>query len=177
MASLIIPQLHKKNQHIFFQTSSRCLLDTATYMPAHVVAPAPRRRLSRLQGAAVARILLMAAASSVVLLMLPYSTWPTDWGHALHRDVRRPIIYAPNSSNGMGGHQHQVGRQKDESSATHRLPHTSTLANPVVHSMPNPAIILFCYNRVQYLNATLHSLAALPGLNRFHVYISQVCCM
>ena len=36
-----------------------------------------------------------------------------------------------------------------------------------------PAIILFCFNRVGYLNQTLTSLAELPGLNEVSLYISQ----
>lgn len=39
--------------------------------------------------------------------------------------------------------------------------------------LPDPAIILFCYNRPDYLDATLQSLASLPGLERFSIYISQ----
>lgn len=42
------------------------------------------------------------------------------------------------------------------------------------HSMPNPAIIVFCYNRTDYLNQTLHSLMGLQGLSRYSLYISQV---
>lgn len=40
--------------------------------------------------------------------------------------------------------------------------------------LPNPAVLLFCYNRVGYLNQTLHSLASLQGLERHTVYVSQV---
>jgi hypothetical protein len=37
----------------------------------------------------------------------------------------------------------------------------------------SPAIVLFCYDRVAYLNKTLASLAELPGLEEIDVYISQ----
>jgi hypothetical protein len=40
--------------------------------------------------------------------------------------------------------------------------------------MDSPAVIVFCYNRVSYLNQTLHSLASLEGLGRYTVYVSQV---
>ena len=40
-------------------------------------------------------------------------------------------------------------------------------------ALPNPAIIIFCFNRTDYLNQTLHSLAGLEGLSRFAVYVSQ----
>ncbi|KDD72363.1 hypothetical protein H632_c3453p0, partial [Helicosporidium sp. ATCC 50920] len=39
--------------------------------------------------------------------------------------------------------------------------------------LPDPAIILFCYNRAAYLEQTLASLARVPGLEDFAVYISQ----
>lgn len=39
--------------------------------------------------------------------------------------------------------------------------------------LPNPAILVFCYNRVDYLNKTLHSLASLRGIQHYTVYISQ----
>lgn len=39
----------------------------------------------------------------------------------------------------------------------------------------DPAVILFCFNRTDYLNKTLTSLAALPGLSQFTVIISQAC--
>lgn len=41
------------------------------------------------------------------------------------------------------------------------------------HAMANPAIIVFCYNRTDYLNQTLHSLLGLQGLQRYSLYISQ----
>jgi len=41
------------------------------------------------------------------------------------------------------------------------------------HALPNPAILLFCYNRPDYLNQTLDSLFHLHGLDKFHVIISQ----
>ena len=41
-------------------------------------------------------------------------------------------------------------------------------------ALPNPAIIVFCFNRTDYLNVTLHSLLGLQGLERYHVYVSQV---
>ena len=41
-------------------------------------------------------------------------------------------------------------------------------------ALENPAVIVFCYNRVGYLNQTLHSLANLTGLERYTVYVSQV---
>ena len=37
----------------------------------------------------------------------------------------------------------------------------------------SPAIVLFCFNRVGYLNQTLASLAELPGLEEASLYISQ----
>ncbi|GAB4822166.1 hypothetical protein N2152v2_009212 [Parachlorella kessleri] len=40
-------------------------------------------------------------------------------------------------------------------------------------ALENPAVIVFCYNRVGYLNQTLHSLANLTGLERYTVYVSQ----
>uniref|UniRef100_A0A1D2AAN0 Alpha-1,3-mannosyl-glycoprotein 2-beta-N-acetylglucosaminyltransferase n=1 Tax=Auxenochlorella protothecoides TaxID=3075 RepID=A0A1D2AAN0_AUXPR len=40
-------------------------------------------------------------------------------------------------------------------------------------SLLNPAIIVFCYDRPGYLNQTLTSLAALPELADFTLYISQ----
>lgn len=40
--------------------------------------------------------------------------------------------------------------------------------------MPNPAIIVFCFNRPRYLNHSLHSLASLKGLEGFTLYIAQV---
>jgi hypothetical protein len=39
--------------------------------------------------------------------------------------------------------------------------------------MPSPAVIVFCYNRSDYLNQTLHSLLGLQGLDRYSVYVSQ----
>lgn len=40
--------------------------------------------------------------------------------------------------------------------------------------MPDPALIVFCFNRSDYLNQTLHSLLGLRGLDRYTVYVSQV---
>lgn len=40
-------------------------------------------------------------------------------------------------------------------------------------TMLDPAIILFCYNRPEYLDQTLKSLAGLPQLKKFAVYVSQ----
>ena len=37
----------------------------------------------------------------------------------------------------------------------------------------SPAIVLFCFDRVGYLNQTLSSLAELPGLGEMSLYISQ----
>lgn len=45
---------------------------------------------------------------------------------------------------------------------------------PRPDDMPRPAILLFCYNRPEYLRQTLGSLASLDGLSQFAVYISQV---
>lgn len=42
-----------------------------------------------------------------------------------------------------------------------------------VKVLQNAAIIVFCYNRVAYLNRTLASLSELPGLGHFVVYVSQ----
>ena len=39
--------------------------------------------------------------------------------------------------------------------------------------MPSPAVIVFCYNRSDYLNQTLQSLLGLQGLERYSVYVSQ----
>jgi alpha-1,3-mannosyl-glycoprotein beta-1,2-N-acetylglucosaminyltransferase len=48
------------------------------------------------------------------------------------------------------------------------------VATPANHAaMPDPAIILFCYQRAHYLNASLSSLASLRDLGRFSVYVSQ----
>lgn len=40
--------------------------------------------------------------------------------------------------------------------------------------MADPALIVFCFNRSDYLNQTLHSLLGLQGLERYTVYVSQV---
>ena len=40
-------------------------------------------------------------------------------------------------------------------------------------SMPNPALIVFAFNRAHYLNQTLRSLLRLRGLQRYSVYVSQ----
>lgn len=40
--------------------------------------------------------------------------------------------------------------------------------------MADPALIVFCFNRSDYLNQTLHSLLGLRGLDRYTVYVSQV---
>ncbi len=54
----------------------------------------------------------------------------------------------------------------------HALDSQQQLERP--REMNNPAAIVFCYNRVSYLNQTLHSLANLTGLERYTVYVSQV---
>lgn len=41
--------------------------------------------------------------------------------------------------------------------------------------MEDPALLLICYDRPEYLSRTLNSLAGLDGLSKFHLYISQVC--
>lgn len=40
--------------------------------------------------------------------------------------------------------------------------------------MADPALIVFCFNRSDYLNQTLHSLLGLRGLEHYTVYVSQV---
>lgn len=41
-------------------------------------------------------------------------------------------------------------------------------------SLASPALIVFAFNRSDYLNQTLHSLMGLEGLKQYTVYVSQV---
>ena len=41
--------------------------------------------------------------------------------------------------------------------------------------MPSPAIVVFCYNRPDYLRLTLGSLLNLTGIERYAVIVSQAC--
>mmetsp|Transcript_11262 Transcript_11262/g.33832 ORF Transcript_11262/g.33832 Transcript_11262/m.33832 type:complete len:752 (-) Transcript_11262:379-2634(-) len=76
-----------------------------------------------------------------------------------------------------GGHGKGGGGSLSAEGATQRVA-SPLYSDPIAgdgsaFSMPDPAIILFCYNRSDYLERTLKSLSSLEGLDQFALYISQ----
>ncbi|KAL3157358.1 hypothetical protein ABBQ32_011839 [Trebouxia sp. C0010 RCD-2024] len=82
----------------------------------------------------------------------------------LHRSFRKKIPELVNISLGTG----LIPRQGARQAQLVRIPGDGSGGE-----LSNAAVILFCYNRTEYLGKTLDSLAGLVGLDRVTIYVSQ----
>jgi hypothetical protein len=81
------------------------------------------------------------------------------------------LIWARGSG---GGRVHPSGAPLRAPTATAPPPLPPPLPRPLRRPARwDPAVVLFCYARPNYLNQTLTSLARLPGLRNYSVYVSQ----
>ena len=110
---------------------------------------------------------LAAGAAALFVLQVLGTHWALDSLHQGHSgSTRRGLLQRQHPGRLNGGSSRSEQQRQHDARRTRRP------------ARWQPAIIVFAYNRAHYLNATLHSLAALPGIEHYHVAVSQVraCC-